>query len=213
MFAVRIRAVAGQGRAGCGAAGFAVFPACLRAFFRPLYGAPFCRLGAPPAASGSRSAVRDVCLPLSGISFAVVRDVFRVVFGSVCLSLPGGVAFGSVRLSLRGVFMLSSGAFACSRPTCLSAALRCGGSSGFFLLPLARVCMVRLFSQVAVLSPFPSALLVRNMRAAWIINSFIMERKTYVRPETEVLEVYVGRGFAASLEGEVEGFDREEWNE
>ncbi len=51
------------------------------------------------------------------------------------------------------------------------------------------------------------------MCAAWIINSFIMERKTYVRPETEVLEVYVGRGFAASLEGEVEGFDREEWNE
>lgn len=51
------------------------------------------------------------------------------------------------------------------------------------------------------------------MRAAWIINSFIMERKTYVLPETEVLEVYVGRGFAASLEGEVEGFDREEWNE
>lgn len=86
-------------------------------------------------------------------------------------------------------------------------------SCGFFLLPLARVCLVRLFSQVAVLSPFLSAFLVRNMRAAWIINSFIMERKTYVRPETEVLEVYVGRGFAASLEGEVEGFDREEWNE
>lgn len=40
-----------------------------------------------------------------------------------------------------------------------------------------------------------------------------MERKTYVRPEIELLDVYVGQGFAASVVSEVEGFDREEWNE
>lgn len=42
---------------------------------------------------------------------------------------------------------------------------------------------------------------------------FCMERLTYVRPETELLVVAVGQGFAASVESEVEGFDREDWNE
>lgn len=40
-----------------------------------------------------------------------------------------------------------------------------------------------------------------------------MERKTYVQPEIELLDVCVGQGFAASVESEVEGFDREDWNE
>ena len=41
-----------------------------------------------------------------------------------------------------------------------------------------------------------------------------MERETYLRPEAEVTEVRIGRGFAASsVDGEGEGFDREEWNE
>ena len=41
-----------------------------------------------------------------------------------------------------------------------------------------------------------------------------MEKETYLRPEVEVVEVRIGRGFAASsVDGEVEGFDREEWNE
>lgn len=40
-----------------------------------------------------------------------------------------------------------------------------------------------------------------------------MERETYLRPEIVLLDVCVGQGFAASVEGEVEGFDREEWNE
>ena len=40
-----------------------------------------------------------------------------------------------------------------------------------------------------------------------------MERKTYVKPEIEVFELCVGLGFAASVESEVEGFDREDWNE
>ena len=34
-----------------------------------------------------------------------------------------------------------------------------------------------------------------------------------MRPETEVLDVSVGLGFAASGEGKVEGFDREDWDE
>lgn len=40
-----------------------------------------------------------------------------------------------------------------------------------------------------------------------------MERKAYLRPETELLVIAVGLGFAASVESEVEGFDREDWNE
>lgn len=40
-----------------------------------------------------------------------------------------------------------------------------------------------------------------------------MERKAYLRPEIEELVVVVGQGFAASVESEVEGFDREDWNE
>ena len=34
-----------------------------------------------------------------------------------------------------------------------------------------------------------------------------------MRPETEVLDVSVGLGFAASVEGKDEGFDREDWDE
>ena len=34
-----------------------------------------------------------------------------------------------------------------------------------------------------------------------------------MRPETEVLDVSDGLGFAASVEGKVEGFDREDWDE
>ena len=34
-----------------------------------------------------------------------------------------------------------------------------------------------------------------------------------MRPETEVLDVSVGLGFASSVEGKVEGFDREDWDE
>lgn len=40
-----------------------------------------------------------------------------------------------------------------------------------------------------------------------------MERETYQRPEMELLDICVERGFAVSVESEVEGFDREEWNE
>lgn len=38
-----------------------------------------------------------------------------------------------------------------------------------------------------------------------------MERDTYLRPEAELVVVKTERGFAVS--GEVEGFDREDWNE
>lgn len=40
-----------------------------------------------------------------------------------------------------------------------------------------------------------------------------MERETYVCPTVELFDVEVERGFAASVTGEVEGFDREDWNE
>lgn len=42
-----------------------------------------------------------------------------------------------------------------------------------------------------------------------------MERMTYVRPAVELLDVAVERGFAetASTEAQIEGFNREEWNE
>lgn len=40
-----------------------------------------------------------------------------------------------------------------------------------------------------------------------------MGKETYMRPETELLEVCIGSGFAASVEGKVEGFDREDWDE
>lgn len=34
-----------------------------------------------------------------------------------------------------------------------------------------------------------------------------------MQPETEVFDVCAGQGFAASVEGKVEGFDREDWDE
>ncbi len=41
-----------------------------------------------------------------------------------------------------------------------------------------------------------------------------MEKETYLRPEVEVAEIRMERGFAGSTEtGVVESFDREEWNE
>lgn len=41
-----------------------------------------------------------------------------------------------------------------------------------------------------------------------------MEKETYLRPEVEVVEVRIGCGFAGStVDGGVEGFDREDWNE
>lgn len=57
--------------------------------------------------------------------------------------------------------------------------------------------------------------MVRYMlaRAVGSNESDCMERETYVRPEVEVIDVRVERGFAVSVESEVEGFDREEWNE
>lgn len=39
------------------------------------------------------------------------------------------------------------------------------------------------------------------------------ERHPYVRPEVETVDICVESGFAATVGGEVEGFDREEWNE
>ncbi len=39
-----------------------------------------------------------------------------------------------------------------------------------------------------------------------------MEKQTYIRPEIEVTEICIERGFAvSSVDGEIEGFDREEW--
>lgn len=39
-----------------------------------------------------------------------------------------------------------------------------------------------------------------------------MEKQTYVSPEVEVTEIRIERGFAvSSIDGEIEGFDREEW--
>ncbi len=39
-----------------------------------------------------------------------------------------------------------------------------------------------------------------------------MEKETYVRPEIEILEVCIERGFAVSeVDGTIEGFDQEEW--
>lgn len=41
-----------------------------------------------------------------------------------------------------------------------------------------------------------------------------MEGKNYVPPQVELFDVAAERGFEASaLTGEVESFDREEWNE
>lgn len=41
-----------------------------------------------------------------------------------------------------------------------------------------------------------------------------MGKEIYLRPEVEVTEIRVERGFAGStVDGGVEGFDREEWNE
>ncbi len=41
-----------------------------------------------------------------------------------------------------------------------------------------------------------------------------MEKETYLRPEAEAVEVRIERGFAAStVDGGVEGFDREDWDE
>lgn len=46
-----------------------------------------------------------------------------------------------------------------------------------------------------------------------IIQRNDMEKQTYESPEIEVLEVCVERGFAVSeVDGEIEGFDREEWS-
>ena len=40
----------------------------------------------------------------------------------------------------------------------------------------------------------------------------IMEKQTYIRPEIEVTEICIERGFAvSSVDGDIEGFDREEW--
>ena len=39
-----------------------------------------------------------------------------------------------------------------------------------------------------------------------------MEKETYERPEIEVIEVCIERGFAVSdVDGDIEGFDRDEW--
>lgn len=40
-----------------------------------------------------------------------------------------------------------------------------------------------------------------------------MERETYLQPAVAVFDLKVEQGFAGSVEAEVEGFDREEWNE
>ena len=41
-----------------------------------------------------------------------------------------------------------------------------------------------------------------------------MEKQTYVRPEVEITEVVVERGFAVSaIDGGIEGFDRDAWDE
>lgn len=41
-----------------------------------------------------------------------------------------------------------------------------------------------------------------------------MEKETYLQPEVRVAEIRVERGFAQSdVTGQVEGFDREDWNE
>lgn len=41
-----------------------------------------------------------------------------------------------------------------------------------------------------------------------------MEKETYLQPEVRVAEVRMECGFARSaVTGEVEGFDREDWNE
>ncbi len=40
----------------------------------------------------------------------------------------------------------------------------------------------------------------------------IMEKQTYIRPEVEVTEICIERGFAVSdVDGEIESFDREDW--
>ena len=39
-----------------------------------------------------------------------------------------------------------------------------------------------------------------------------MEKQTYIRPEVEVTEICLERGFAVSdVDGEIESFDREDW--
>lgn len=46
------------------------------------------------------------------------------------------------------------------------------------------------------------------------VNHCDMEREVYLQPDLEVLEIPVEMGFAASaVDGGVEGFDREDWNE
>lgn len=46
----------------------------------------------------------------------------------------------------------------------------------------------------------------------YIIKPKVMEKQTYVSPEVEVTEIRIERGFAvSSIDGEIEGFDREEW--
>lgn len=46
-----------------------------------------------------------------------------------------------------------------------------------------------------------------------VVKTVNMERQKYQKPEIEVISVEAERGFAASVTGEVEGFDREDWNE
>ena len=55
--------------------------------------------------------------------------------------------------------------------------------------------------------------LVRYVRRLpeFIQKPTTMERTTYVKPAIELVEVAVERGFAASVDAGVEGFDREEW--
>lgn len=40
-----------------------------------------------------------------------------------------------------------------------------------------------------------------------------MERKQYVTPAVELLDIAVERGFEGSVTGQAEDFDREVWNE
>lgn len=40
-----------------------------------------------------------------------------------------------------------------------------------------------------------------------------MEREIYLRPEIGVAVAVAERGFAASVEAGIEGFEKEEWNE